>query len=203
MPRETGTRNTVLHIWSDEEKAYLKEIVFGRSHKEITELMNDKFEYQFTSKQIKNAIKRYKLNTGRTGHFPKGHVPFNKGTKGLCKANKTSFKKGNVPANIRPVGSERVNVDGYTEIKVSEPNKFRLKQRVLYEQYHNVKLSKDEIIIFLDQDKGNFNIDNLAKVTRHQLLQLNKNRLIKDNAELTKAGINIANILIKLQELTK
>ena len=201
MPRETGTKNTVLHIWSDEEKAYLKEIVVGRSHKEITELMNEKFEYQFEVKQIKNAIKRYKLNTGRTGYFPKGNIPFNKGTKGLCKANKTSFKKGHIPSNSRPVGSERVNVDGYTEIKVSEPNKFRLKQRVLYEQYHNVKLSKDEIIIFLDQDKGNFNIDNLAKVTRHQLLQLNKNRLIKDNAELTKAGINIANILIKLNEL--
>ena len=29
----------------------------------------------------------------------KGHIPWNKGTKGRCKPSKTSFKKGNVPWN--------------------------------------------------------------------------------------------------------
>ena len=28
------------------------------------------------------------------------------------------FKKGNVPANHRPIGSERITVDGFVEIKV-------------------------------------------------------------------------------------
>ena len=30
------------------------------------------------------------------------------------------FKKGNVPKCHRPVGSERVNVDGYVEVKVAD-----------------------------------------------------------------------------------
>ena len=44
------------------------------------------------------------------------------------------FAKGNVPPNHRPVGSERISKDGYIEVKVAEPNKWRLKQRVVYEE---------------------------------------------------------------------
>lgn len=204
MSRAKGVKNSVpLYFWSDEEKEYLKTIVYGRGYKEIQQMMNDKFEHQFTLNQIKGAIGRYKLNTGRTGYFPKGHVPFNKGKKGLTGANKTSFKKGNIPKNKKPVGSERINVDGYTEIKVSEPNRYRLKHRVIYEQYHNVKLKPNEAIIFLDGNKQNLNIDNLEKVTRSQLLQLNQNHLIKDDAELTKAGVNVAKIINKCMELNR
>lgn len=204
MARKKGIKNSIpLHKWSDEEKEYLKTIVYGRSYKEIQELMNNKFEYQFTIGQINGAIGRYGLNTGRTGYFPAGNEPWNKGTKGLTKANKTSFKKGNIPKNKKPIGSERVNVDGYTEIKVSEPNRYRLKHRVIYEQYHDVKLKPNEAIIFLDGNKQNLNIDNLEKVTRSQLLQLNQNHLIKDDAELTKAGVNIAKIITKCIELNR
>ena len=66
------------HRWSKEEIAYIKEITPGRSYKEILELMNNKFEYEFRMKQIQGAIKRYKLKTGRTGHFRKGFTPWNK-----------------------------------------------------------------------------------------------------------------------------
>ena len=51
-----------IHRWSDEEKEDLKEITPGRHHKEITDLMNEKFEYKFEVKQIKKAIKRYGYN---------------------------------------------------------------------------------------------------------------------------------------------
>lgn len=45
------------------------------------------------------------------------------------KARKTMFRKGNIPANHKPIGYERINADGYIEVKVAEPNKFRLKHR--------------------------------------------------------------------------
>ena len=125
--RPKGSKNKVIHIWSTDEKEYLIKITHGKSYRDILGLMNNKFEYQFSLNQIKSAISRYNLNTGRTGRFEKGRIPANKGTKGLTGANKTSFKKGNTPLNHKPVGSERVSVDGYTEIKVSEPNKWRLK----------------------------------------------------------------------------
>ena len=39
--------------WTEEEKEYLKSIVFGRSHDEILKLMNEKFECSgFASKEF-------------------------------------------------------------------------------------------------------------------------------------------------------
>ena len=70
--------------------------------------------------------------------FQNGSVPLNKGKKVspeiYAKMQPTMFKKGQTPVNHRDVGSERVNVDGYLEIKVAEPNRWRLKHRVIWEQ---------------------------------------------------------------------
>ena len=97
------------HKWTDEEKEYLALIVKGSTYKEITEKMNDKFEYDFSEGQIKGAMARYKLATGTGGYFKKGSTPWNKGTKGLTKANKTSFKKGIIHFNYKQVGEERID----------------------------------------------------------------------------------------------
>lgn len=136
MARTSGVKSSTFHIWSSEEKDYLREITPGRHYKEIVELMNAKFEYEFNLGQIKGAIARYKLNTGFTGYFPKGNIPFNKGTKGIMKANKTSYKKGNIPQTYKPVGTERITKDGYIEIKVKDPNVWKLKQRLIYEEHY-------------------------------------------------------------------
>jgi hypothetical protein len=204
MGRAKGTKNTTMHIWSEEEKQYLKEITPGHHHHEILELMNKKFIYQFTIGQIKGAIKRYNLNTGFNGQFPKGNIPKNKGIKGViyegCK--KTWFKKGNIPVNYRPVGSERVNVDGYVEVKIKDPRTWRLKHQVIWEQY-NGKIPKGHAVIFGDGDKENLDIDNLILVSRKQLLKMNTNGLIKDNIELTKTGVIIADIYLKIVEKKK
>lgn len=87
------------HKWSEEEKKYLGEITPGKHRKEILDLMNEKFEYNFNLAQIKSAIKRFGYNTGFNGQFKKGHKTWNKGTKGLTGINKTSFKKGHKPWN--------------------------------------------------------------------------------------------------------
>ena len=56
--------------------------------------------------------------------FPKGHTPVNKGKRvspeTYAKCQPTMFKKGQTPVNHRNVGSERVNVDGYIEIRDEE-----------------------------------------------------------------------------------
>lgn len=200
MNRPKGTKNRRCHMWSDEEKEYLKEITPGRHYKEIQELMIKKFECVFSLDQIKGAIYRYRLKTGFTGQFTKGHVPANKGTKGLTGANKTSFKKGQIPVNYRPVGSERVNIYGYVEIKVADPNRWRLKHRVVYEQHHGPISSKDSII-FADGNKLNLDINNLILVSKQQLLVLNRYHLITQDADLTKTSVNVANIILKINEV--
>ena len=203
MERLNGSENRVKHRWTKEEKEYLSEITPGRHYKEILEMMNDKFEYQFTFRQVKSAIIRFNLKTGFNGRFEKGHVPAFKGTKGIMKPNKTSFKKGHVHWNKKPIGSERVSVAGYTEIKVAGSKRWRLKHRVMYEKYHNVVLNPKQLVIFADGDKSNMSKENLLLVDNNQLLILNQNGLINENRELTKTGLNIANIIIKLNELKR
>ncbi len=204
MARKLGTENKVFHRWTEEELNYLKHITPGHHHKEIHELVNKKFGLNLTLDQIKGTIKRHNLKTGFTGQFKKGNKPHNKGLKGICAkgCEKTWFKKGITPINHRPIGSERVSVDGYTEVKVSEPNKWRLKHQLVYESSKG-KIPKGYAVIFGDGDKSNFDIDNLILVSRHQLLTLNRNNLIQDDTELTKTGVIIADTIIKINEVRK
>jgi len=71
MARSKGINNKTLHIWTEEEKEYLKQITPGHYHKEIQKMMNEKFNLELTLGQIKGAVQRYKLNTGITGHLRK------------------------------------------------------------------------------------------------------------------------------------
>ena len=204
MGRPLGVKNKgPRHIWSDEEKQYLAEITPGRGYKEIQSMMSCKFGFDYTHHQIKGAITRNKLNTGRTGRFEKGRATWNKGTKGLTKANVTSFKKGQKPHNYKPLGSERITKDGYCEIKVSDTGRrWRPKHVLIYEKHHG-KVPKGSAVIFLDGDKRNFDIDNLYLVTRSQLAMLNKNSLIQKDAELTKTAINVVDLMKKISAIEK
>ena len=204
MGRPLGVKNKgPQHIWSDEEKQYLAEITPGRGYKEIQSMMSCKFGFDYTRDQIKGAITRNKLNTGRTGRFEKGRATWNKGTKGLTKANVTSFKKGQKSHNYKPVGSERITKDGYCEIKVSDTGRrWRPKHVLIYEKHHG-KVPKGSAVIFLDGDKRNFDIDNLYLVTRSQLAMLNKNSLIQKDAELTKTAINVVDLMKKISAMEK
>ena len=205
-----GVFKVTPHIWSEEEKKYLKEITPGKHYKEIQELMKNKFNLEFTMNQIKGAICRYKLNTGFTGRFQKGDIPFNKGksqkdymsAESIEKTKKTRFKKGQPPINWRPVGSERITKDGYTEIKIAEPNVWELKHKVLWEREHG-SIPPKHVVIFADGNKENLDINNLMLISREKLLIMNTNELIKKDAELTKTGALIADVIIKTREMKK
>ena len=190
------------HKWTNEEKEYLASIVKGSTYKEITEKMNDKFEYDFSEGQIKGAMARYKLATGTGGYFKKGSMPWNKGTKGLTKANKTSFKKGIIPPNQAPIGTESITKGGYIKVKVGEPNKWKLKQRYIYEQHYG-EIPNNYNIIFADGNIMNFDIDNLIAVSKSEMLILNNNNLRFEDKELTKVGVNIAKVIDKAKKRNK
>ena len=77
--------------------------------------LNGIFGLNYTHSQMKSYYANHKYNSGITGHFQRGLIPFNKGQKGIsyegCKA--TQFKKGNRAANWVPLGTERISKDGY------------------------------------------------------------------------------------------
>ena len=200
MGRTKGVKNKKpQHRWTDEEKEYLASIVKGKTYKELLILMNDKFEYEFSSQQIESALRRYNLKTGNTGQFKKYQEPWNKGLKGYIGANKTSFKKGTIPPNYKPVGTERFAKDGYIEVKVKDPNVWELKHRYIYKKHHG-EIPNGYNVIFADKNISNFDIDNLILVSKAEMLILNKNKLIFEDKDFTKVGVNIAKLINKTKQ---
>lgn len=114
--------------------------------------------------------------------FPKGHVPQNKGKKMppeiYAKAAPTMFKKGHAPHNHREVGSERISKDGYYEIKVAEPNKWKLKHRVIWEQV-NGAIPRGFNVQFKNHNPLDCRIDNLYLISR-------QDQMAKENSYYSK-----------------
>lgn len=203
MGRPKGSKDKKpQHKWTNEEKEYLASIVKGSTYKEITKQMNDKFEYDFSEEQIKGMMYRNKLTTGTGGYFKKGSTPWNKGLKGYMGANKTSFKKGTIPPNQVPIGTESITKGGYIKVKVGEPNKWKLKQRYIYEQHYG-EIPNNCNVIFADKNIRNFDINNLVLVSKAEMLILNNNKLIFEDKELTKVGVNIAKVIDKAKKRSK
>ncbi|HHT23148.1 MAG TPA: HNH endonuclease [Bacteroidales bacterium] len=114
---------------------------------------------------------------GRKSWIKKGTVPPNKGKKqieymtpeAIERTKATRFKKGQRVWNHKPVGYERVNTSGYTEVKTAEPNKFELKHRVIWRQHYG-KIPRGHNVQFRDGNPQNFNIENLYLISRSEQL---------------------------------
>lgn len=201
----------VVHKYTEEEKAFLREFVPGHSHKEITEEFNRRFSADITPGQIKSSIGRYGLNTGRTGHFEKGHIPANKGThpKTVGRMGETQYKKGNLPHNTKPIGYERVDKNGYIEVKIAmrpsdtkSGRNFVTKHRLVWEEA-NGPIPKGCKIIFLDGNKRNFKLENLALVTNAENIELTRSGLRSEDAQFTETGILIAKSIVTTRKIKK
>ena len=112
--------------------------------------------------------------------FHKGHIPTNKGKKVSPemyeRMRATMFKKGRINENKREVGSERVNVYGYIEIKVAEPNRWRLKHRIIWEQ-HNGIIPEGCNVQFKNHNTLDCRIENLYLISKSEQMR-NENSLM-------------------------
>lgn len=112
--------------------------------------------------------------------FHKGQIPPNKGKKVSPevyeKMSHTMFKKGHISENKREVGAERVNVYGYIEIKVAEPNVWRLKHRIVWEQ-HNGVIPAGHNVQFKNHNTQDCRIENLYLISKAEQMR-NENSLI-------------------------
>lgn len=196
----------IKHFYTAEEDKFLIDNVRGITLAELTQKFNKKFNLSVSERAISNRKTKLQIKSGITGgQFEKGHTPANKGHKwdeymskeSQENSRRTTFKKGNIPGNHREVGSERISVEGYVEIKIAEPSKWEYKHRVIWENAHG-KIPKGCKIIFADGNKLNLNLDNLLLVTCNELARMNQEGLIKKDADLTKTGLALAKLKIKM-----
>lgn len=197
------------HKYSEEEHNFLRSFIPGHTYKEIIAEYNKRFEEPITQTRVKGYMSNHKINNGLTGRFKKGHVPYNKGKHcpSVGRMAETQFKKGGLPPNTKPVGYERITKDGYVEVKIKmRPNynndNFKLKHRLVWEEVHG-KIPKGYKIIFLDGNKQNCSIENLAIVSAKEEIELMRRGLFSKEAELTKTGVLIAKAGVITQERKK
>ena len=178
---------------------FIRKVSWGKYIPELHKIVTAKFGDILKQEQLKSFLSlRHIIRFENHGRFEKGHVPAKKGKKMPAavyeKSKRTMFRKGHQPNNHREVGSERINVEGYVEIKVAEPSRWQLKHRVVYENYHNVKLKSTDVVIFLDGNKQNFNIENLAMIDRGINAIMNHEGMRFADAEITRTEVNIARL---------
>lgn len=104
----------------------------------------------------------------RAAQYKPGHPSTRQGCRleASVKAKISRALKGRNPGNTRPVGSERVNSQGYLEVKVAEPNVWRRKHRMVWEQHHG-PVPEGCNVQFRNGDRTDLRIENLYIITRH------------------------------------
>jgi len=102
-----------------------------------------------------------------------------------------------------PIGAERYRNKA---IEVKTPDGWKLKSIYIWEQA-NGKLPDGHRIMFADQNKSNFELDNLLAVTLREIFYMNRRGLITTCKELTKVGLAHARhsmtLLDRIQSLTE
>lgn len=161
-----------------EEIDYFKSIVKEHTTNEIIELYYKKYNFKLNKNQIKNLKRKYNLVSGIN----------------------TKFKKGQQAHNHKPIGYEFLRDDGYIEIKIAEPNKWVLKHNYIWEKEYG-KIPKGYSVIFLDQNKNNFDLDNLKLIKRKDKMMACSYGLFSKDKNATEMGILTAQLINKTKKV--
>lgn len=144
--------------------------------KELVEMLKNNFDFEIDNKKLA----QYCIKMGITYKYEK--------------PNKSHSNKPT------PIGVIVRKTDGdMLKVKVGN-HKWKYLQREVYEQYHDVKLKDNEYIIFLDQNKRNFDINNLKLVSRQESAMLGSQQLYSKNPLATETGLQIIKLRIKAKE---
>lgn len=117
-------------------------------------------------------------NVGAAYRFPKGHVPANKGVKGISYPGMeaTQFKKGQHPHTWKPIGTERLSKEGYLQRKIADTGVTR---RDYVAVHHLIwreagrDIPEGYALSFKDGNKTNITLENLELVSRADLMKRN------------------------------
>lgn len=207
-----GFQRNPRKMWPDEKREWFRSFVPGHTEAEISAEHERLYGFPLTEAQIGNAKTSFGVRSGtHGGRFEKGAPAWNKGKKwdeyvspeGQEASRLTCFKKGEVngraAAIMKPVGTERVNKDGYVEVKVSTGlqeranSNFRLKHRVEYEKAHGPVPSGCNVV-FANHDRRDFSPENLVAVPRDLWSVITRRRLEYWDAESLVVAMNVARL---------
>lgn len=186
------------HLWSAEDDATLARLYPTHSAAEIAALIGASVKAVWSraaglglkkpAAWIAETARRNSLKEGHGGRatqFRKGQTPWNAGREfdPGGRSHDTRFKPGHRGGNAlelwQPVGTTRINKDGYTERKINDVfpmhRRWRAEHLVIWEAA-NGPLPKGHAVAFKDGDKTHLDLDNLELITRADLLRRNSSQ---------------------------
>lgn len=183
--RPKGNPKGSYRLFTQDQAEWIREAYRHMTCRQIASELTRQLGRKIAEQQIKTFVSNHGIKSGRTGCFEKGSKPWNKGTHYVAggRSAETRFRKGQKPQTWVPVGTEVVDRDGYLKRKVRDdapPGKSRFNWRfvhVLVWEEHHGPIPDGHAVIFRDGDKANLRIENLALVSRAELLYLNRNGL--------------------------
>lgn len=149
--------------------------------------------HAFLSSEASGRLRRDD-HRGRLTRFQPGQAAWNKGTQfrpgGRCQ--ETQFKKGHRGGRAlevyQPIGTERINKDGYLERKINDGMPLQKRWRavhLLVWEAANGPLPAGHAVVFKDGDKTHIALDNLECITRAELMRRNtRHNLPKELSDL-------------------
>lgn len=160
-------------------KNYLLDIANDYTIKELLEKVNKKFNENYKENELRKYLVRNKIE----------YKYENK--------NKSHPMGTNVP-----LGCEYTKPDGMVLVKIGK-NQWKYKQRIIWENYYNETLKDDEYVIFLNQDRTDFRIENLMKITRKESAYLSNMNIFSTNPDITKVAIDLARLQIEIKDIER
>lgn len=202
-------------VWTDEQIAYLLEhyadntaqsvgVAIGRTTSQVHNKayhLRLKKSHEFLAKAGRELASKESASVGR---FKSGHQTWNKGIKGSTGLHESSraqqFKTGQLPHNHHPIGYERLDCEGYLHRKITDTGHtkrdYRLVHHIAWQSVHG-EIPKGCYIVFVDGNKSNFDISNLACLTKAE--NMKRNTIHRFSPELKEA----IRLVRKLQKLIK
>lgn len=190
--------------WKKEHDEFIRANAPGIKRNELTQKFNEHFALNLKETQIIAYMKNHGIKNGIDCRFKKGWPSANKGRHmsqeqyERCKA--TMFKKGHSSRNKMAIGTEIVVRDGYVKIKVAEPDKWRFKHRLVWEENFG-KVPRGYCVTFKDGNPQNCSVDNLILMSKGENAVINKHNLFVDGNRET--GILTAKLILAINERSR
>lgn len=195
----------IKHIYTDEEKEFIQNNYIGIQTQELVNMLNEKFNSCLTYNQLRAFKKNHGLKSGVSTRFVKGGTSHNKGKKmskeqyEKCKG--TMFSKGHAPHNKLPVGAEVTRDDGYVQVKIAEPNKWKLRSRINWESVHG-QVPDGYVLIRKNQIRDDDRPENFILAKQSVLSYLNIRGLMQSGYDdVNEVAINLAILEAKISDV--
>ena len=177
------------HIFTDEEKRFLRENISKYIYSELAVAFNRKFGTNLTHGNISDVcIKRLGIHRDKPHTFQKG---------------KKDFTSHSIGAEVFDGEYVWVKISDYyhegrSRSKQLDEN-WEKKHALVWEQAHG-KIPKGRMIVFLDKNRKNCSIENLYCTTRKVNFMMAKNKWYSNNPELTLTALKWCELFYALDK---